>query len=949
MLKSYPKRSLLLFFFIIFSVFEEQSRATPLVLNIYKNQYKAATKNWSLGQDERGIIYCGNDMGLLESDGMSWTLNTPPRSPMVRALAIVSHKTVFTGGNNEIGRWDRDASGHFAYTSLTGLLKKNNIDESFWKIWCDGKRVYFQSFSNIYLYENNRISKIRSVNGFLFLLKVRNEFWVQEINGALFRLKGSQLAKIPGSDLFRGTVVRVILPLGQNEVLVGTSDGKLFRYNGAGFVLWNTGLSERLKGTELNCGIYSEHKRSYFLGTLLNGVYEVSETGQLINHFNTGNSLQNNTVQALFEDYQHNVWVAMDRGLSYILYKEGFSFYKSNEKDAGSVYAATLWNGHLLLGTNQGVFVVSSDALNDPDLFSKLKFIEGTQGQVWSFSKIGDRLYFGHNSGVKEISKGLTVSSPLPQIHTGVFRIFESIIRGRIYQFIVTYHSLYVYDKTTQSLHSMTQIPESILRAETDYLGNIWLETTSHAIYKCRLDDAATRFKYITCFSKKNDPSLPAQIRLFKAGERILLVGGNHFWTYNETRNRLQQDATLSRCFANLSDIKNIVPIRDDINWAITGNAICRFFYDGYKCRIEESYRLENNSLSFVNEYENISMLNDSLSLLCLDDGFATHTLSKVRRSNLSTRLVPPFLEAVKATGLEREPVYCSVNEEASIGYAYNSVTINFTVRNAFAQALMVQYRLKNANVDDRWCDPVTTNSVSYARLPQGHYVFQVRSTDGLGNYSAITEYQFDIRAPWYRSVWAWIFYILLLAGIAYLIRYYVIRRFRNIQMQQLRMLEAEHLRNMNERLQGEIEAKNGELLTQTSFIIRKNELILHLKEMVENMSEKNTQKSMIPLFQKMSRLLSDRLDAEEDWKMFMIQFEQKHSLFFKRLKEKHPELTPNDLRLCACLKLNLDTKDIASLMNLSVRAVENNRYRLRKKIDLKPNQILNEYFIEIE
>jgi DNA-binding CsgD family transcriptional regulator len=62
-----------------------------------------------------------------------------------------------------------------------------------------------------------------------------------------------------------------------------------------------------------------------------------------------------------------------------------------------------------------------------------------------------------------------------------------------------------------------------------------------------------------------------------------------------------------------------------------------------------------------------------------------------------------------------------------------------------------------------------------------------------------------------------------------------------------------------------------------------------------------------------------------------------------------HPQLTNNDLRLCACLRLNMETKDIASLMNLSVRAVENNRYRLRKKLDLKPTQNLNEYFLNID
>lgn len=118
---------------------------------------------------------------------------------------------------------------------------------------------------------------------------------------------------------------------------------------------------------------------------------------------------------------------------------------------------------------------------------------------------------------------------------------------------------------------------------------------------------------------------------------------------------------------------------------------------------------------------------------------------------------------------------------------------------------------------------------------------------------------------------------------------------------------------------------------------------------MVDEICSRNTQKALLPLYQKINTLLANNLDTEDDWKMFLIKFEQKHHNFFKRLKEAHPQLTNNDLRLCACLKLNMETKDIASLMNLSVRAVENNRYRLRKKLDLKPTQNLNEYFLNID
>jgi FixJ family two-component response regulator len=69
-------------------------------------------------------------------------------------------------------------------------------------------------------------------------------------------------------------------------------------------------------------------------------------------------------------------------------------------------------------------------------------------------------------------------------------------------------------------------------------------------------------------------------------------------------------------------------------------------------------------------------------------------------------------------------------------------------------------------------------------------------------------------------------------------------------------------------------------------------------------------------------------MDTEDDWNKFLIRFEEKHKNFFKKLKMLYPQLTNNDLRLCACLKLGLESKDIASLMNISVRAVENNRYR---------------------
>ena len=207
-------------------------QSKPYVINFARDKYHAANKNWSIGQDEKGIMYFGNDIGLLESDGMEWELYPMPNSPIVRALAVESHYTIYTGGAEELGRWDRDQSGKLKYTSLNKLLPPKVLDnESFWRIWIDGSKVYFQTFRNIYVYDHQTMRQLTIPEGFLLLLKVRNEYWVQEMHGPLHQLKDGRLSKIEGSEFLNGTTTRVILPYGKDRYLIGTSTGEIYIYD----------------------------------------------------------------------------------------------------------------------------------------------------------------------------------------------------------------------------------------------------------------------------------------------------------------------------------------------------------------------------------------------------------------------------------------------------------------------------------------------------------------------------------------------------------------------------------------------------------------------------------------------------------------------------------------------------------------------------------------------
>lgn len=937
----------ILLFFLIFTPIISAFPNKPHIINLPKARYKADNKNWSIGQDEKGVVYFGNDIGLLEFDGIEWRLNLIPNSLIARSVAVQSHNTVFTGSYEEFGRWDRDISGKLRYTSLSDQLDKALFkNDDFWKIWIAEDCVYFQSFSSIYRYDYKTVTRVPSETGFLFLSKVRDEFLVQQMLGPLFRLKGSVLTKIEGSEIFQNTDVRVILPFSTNKYLIGTSTKGIYIYDGKTFKEWNSQLSATLNSAELNCGI-SSSKGTFFFGTILDGIFQVDSNGNIIDHISTESTLQNNTILSLYEDNLGNVWAALDKGISYIQYIPNISCYTDQGGNTGAVYGAALWNNKLFIGTNQGVFYIAKEDLDKPYALSRMKMVNGTQGQVWALKIIDEKLYCCHNKGLKEIYSNLT-SADVYNIGTGIYNISEATFKGQSLLFLSTYQSLKIIDKEKKEVFYPQHISEPVINSETDHLGNIWLEHFNRGIYRCKLEDNLSGFQTFSYYGGNNKDGLPYKLKMFKVGGRIVLLGNNKFFTYDDIANKVIPNTMLDECFKNIKNIKQVIHIQNNTFWALTSTSIYKFSYDGYEANILESYNLGMN-LSLVNTYENISILNDSTNLIYLDNGFLLYKQeSNTLNTNGSQHKLPlPYLKSLETINTAGNSEFKNLSQPAQVAYSFNTISFNFSAENIFPDNFSFQYMLQN--VDNNWSTPQRINNVSYARLPEGKYVFMIRSVDNLGNYSEIISYEFEILPPWYQSFGAYLLYIVAFIAIMYGVWLLILRRYRNLHLQKIRHRETKRLRTLTGELQQEVEQKSAELLTQTSFIIQKNELILKVKDIVDDFYTKNKSNALIPLYQKINVLLNNNLDTEDDWKMFLLKFEEKHTGFFKKMKILYPQLTNNDLRLCACLKLNLETKEIASLMNLSIRAVENSRYRLRKKLNLLPSQNLNEFFLSID
>lgn len=911
----------------------------PNIISFNRFDYKSGNKNWSISGDQKGVIYVGNDIGLLEFDGVEWKIYKGGKNNVVRAVYAQSDSTIFSGGYEEFGVWNREISGELVYTSLSAQLPPATLHNGdIWRILEINNQVYFQSFNAIFVYKNGVLHQLNDNRNVLLLNQVRNELWIQEMGGALQKIENDEFIEIPNSyKLFHDTEVKSILPYQENQYLIITSSMGIYRYDGEHFYPWNT--SEELKRSNINCAIQS-NRGNYIVGTILNGVFEINPNGKIINMYTTDTYLNNNTVLAIYEDSFNNVWLGLDRGISCIQYSDDLSFYTEPVGKNGTTYAAALFVDKLFIGTNQGVFYIDTLDIGDVQSVYKFKPIAHTKGQVWNLAVFNDKLYCAHNNSLITIDQNLKTTIN-PNVGTGVFDIKQL---SKTHLILGTYTGVKILDLRTNVIQAYPELTEPINKIEIDHLGNIWLQHMNKGAYKAKFAPSYDNMSIVEYSSEVLPNQIPYSLNMFKIKGRIAFLGDDLFYTYDDINGQIVEEPTFNRMFKGIKNLKNVVNISPSTYWVIGNNVIYCVNYDEQNSAIDAVINVNYKNFSLVDNYENIVPLNSKWNLICLDKGFILSSAKALGVQNVIPDIYINKLAASDANGVIR---YLDYRKKNRLGAAFNNLSVSFGSNLPFYEQMTYQYNLSGLNSGE-WIEVPRVNTISFDRLLSGKYVLQLRAVNKFGEFSPTTTINFTIAPIWYRSAIAYVVYCILILLIIIGITSYIQYRYKKLHIRKMRIMEAKRLNEMNERLQKEVQQKNAELLSQTSSIIRRNETINTIKNDIETYISKQNTKSAQQLYQRVLDKLNSGFDPEEDWKTFLIKFEQKHTDFFKELKELYPQLTPNDLKLCACLKLNLESKDIASLMNISVRAVENNRSRLRKKLNIPSNIHLADFFISI-
>jgi ligand-binding sensor domain-containing protein/DNA-binding CsgD family transcriptional regulator len=959
-------KKLLLLLFLPAWCLGQNTIGLPDVINYSKQSYSAGLQNWDIQQDKNGILYVANNEGLLSFDGRNWNLYALPNKTIVHSVQIGADNRIYVGGQDELGYFSPASNGQLRYHSLTQFIPVK--DKSFGDVWdiiSFNKNIFFRCTNKIFKFSNESASTYNAPFEWSYLGLCNGKLYAHDYKSGLMSFENDTWLPLESNRqaAFTGPVT-AMLPLHKDSALVTTLKNGLF-------ILSNSAIT---KLESANNSLF-ENDRVYAattvnndwiaLATSNNGIYIIDHKGNIIQSFARTEGLQNNNVLSIFLDRQSNLWLGLDNGIDLIAYNSAIKQVNPSLQD-GSGYSALIYNNRLFAGTTNGLYSVELQQMNDLS-FSKGNFtaVNNTKGQTWGLSNINNQLLLGHHEGafvIKDNTAQAISNSPgfwnfVPQ--SNIFPAAQMVAGN--------YKGLVLFNFINGQFVSSGQIPgfgESSRFVTIDQNDNIWVSHPYHGVYKISKTNTGV---YVTdTFTDKKGLPSTLNNHVYKIKNEIVVATEKGVYSYNQPKDIFEPSAVYQKILGTQS----IRYLKEDAAgniWFIHEKTLGVIDQSGKEPAVIYLPELKNKMLS---GFEFIYPVNDNNIFLGGEKGFYHINYEKYKKTLPDLQLQVRSVRIINKTdsllfgGYFKDVNEKQIQDAGSIPeVSYDWKTIRFEFSSSlfgYQNNLEYSYRLKG--FDENWSSWTNRTEKEYTNLTTGSFTFEVKVRSNLGNESPVASYSFKILPPWYQTIWAKIIYLLLLVVGLFTLYKWQQKKFDQQQQkyeeEQKRLLyihelelsktESELVALRNDKLETEINFKNSELASSAMHLVKKGELLTKIKEGLTHIMKvfDNTQANAE--IKKLIKTLGEDDNIDKEWENFTKHFDKVHSDFVASLKEKHPTITGNELKLSAYLRMNLSTKEIAQLMNISVRGVEISRYRLRKKLGISSETNLFNYLMSI-
>ena len=927
------------YFLIFFISFSVNSQLLSPIQSFSPDQYNAANQNWDITQSDENDIFFANNDGLLKYNGSRWTTYLSPNGSIVRSIKAVKNR-VYAGLYEDFGYWEKDISGNHIYVSL---VNENELtvdnDEEFWNILYYDDWLIFQSFKRLIMY--NDVS--REIKTFEPSKNIFNSFIVEKriyytLSSGLYTIENGNEKLISNDTRLKNTnqyphILNIFKK--DNSILIVTDKLEFLELlpNGNLIDLYSLSTNPLFSGISVFKTIRLKDG-GFAIGTVGRGLMLIDKNGNLIKIIDKSQGIINNTILSLYEDSKNNLWLGLDNGISLINSESAFKIYNDSDGILGTVYASKFYKGILYVGTNQGLFYKKP-------LDTKFKLVPNTSGQVWSLTIINDSLFCGHNNGSFVIERGFASKIENTTGSWTFRKVSESselILEGG-------YSGINVLTKKDDKWVVRNKIKGFDISSrflEISKNGKIIVSHGYKGIYKLSLSPDFYNLKNVIMDSTV---TIGGNASLAKFGNEIYYNFSGGFYKYDELKDVFNRDIFLS----NLSEkeLINGIIINDNNNklWLFSEN----YMHYVYKDLMSNENKIK--SIIFPEKlrktvFENISRIKNEEYIIGTNNGYILFDLEKYFLNSPSIQL-----ERVEVSNRNELPFPVTINEGLQLDYRTNNINFYFNSSN-FQKFETVEYQHLLEGYMEQWSSFNEDSNITFSNLRFGDYNFKVRSKIGNTISDDIKSFEFSIERPWYGSNFMIANYALLLGVLFFIFNNYYVNFYRKkeekmirINQSQLELKEIEKKQALmsieNEKLSQDIDGKNRELAISTMSMIKKNQFLSKIKSDLKEAESSSKISSVI-------KVIDRHLNNQDDWKFFEEAFNNADKDFLKKVKNYHPSLTNNDLRLCAYLRLNLSSKDIAPLLNISLSSVEIKRYRLRKKMNLSRNEGLTDHLLSL-
>ncbi len=868
-------------------------KGVPLLRHFVPAQYGNKGKVWDIHSLSNGIVLMAADRGLLTFDGKNWN-SYRGSIGFTRSLHAVSDTLIFTGSDMDFGVWRTSEDHVLHYTSLYPFKDEvQEVNEEFWGTYYLDDKAVFISSKNLYIYKNSQLTRLSAPNRFSSSFTADNKLYVVDEGKGLFLFEGLDLKLVFAYPEGMNFEIKGLYKA-HDTLMVVSKDAGIFKIKNGKPVQLNNNLSELMRQAKV-FSFTSLDEEYLAFGTVIKGLYITDKQGHIVHHINKYKGLLSNTILTLHYSEGGKLWIGLDYGIAVMDMQHRINYVYDFRGDFGTGYTALLKEDVFYLGTNQGLYQAGWQQLNNDKEYYSFSLIPGTAGQVWMVENIQDEVFIGHDRGLFVLKDG-----KLNQLSEE--RGFWNAALFGDYLLFGNYNGISVFHKKDAQWsfwRKMDLIAGSCNQLIVQPDSMLWVNIPNFGVIRAKLD--ANLFPANRTIFPENSFE-GDEVYLSSDNEGIHVLTNMFHYTFDalkQTFNKRDKPTLKPSAAGLLPGIYQPKPLQEEY----------AFF------PIHNGFALQANHLEPQAGYQGVQLV----------------------------------LKAIQALNNSESEHY---QDDATIPYRLNNLRIECIVPNQ--EHVLYQYRLNDAAEWSKWSPD---NTFEFLNLKHGRYKLQVQASVE-GNAIPGQIITFRISAPWYYSWYAMVAYFALFVLLIYFLRYWqslTLRKQKKLLLlkkqqalreqaekhrEEIGKLEQERLQSENEELKKQLKSKTIDLAGKAKENDDKNRLLLTLKEKCTR--AQNSQGAAGQHWNEMHRLIDAHLKVDDN--MFDLQMNELHQELFKKLKQRFPDLSGNDLRLCAYLKIGLNSKEIADMLNIQPSSSYISRSRLRKKLKLSPEEDLYDF-----